>query len=365
MSCSSTQRDDTSRINPDASKLAESGAADAENTYLARENLDLPAVGNLLEKSKNAQEFEYLLNSDERVNNLDLNGDGNADYISVAEYDDSTDNQRGFTLFDRFGADEIQEIARIIFDRDGFNSRDGRILLTGNEQLYGDNYYYETNWQERNLPIADWVYENRDNHYESPYYYGNYPANYEAYRVIETPVYRTRIEQYFPAPVFIKTARPTITQIKIKSRYNDRSADKIFAKLAKPTKEQKEFRQNNPNRPEFVPVKNGKMKNDSFRDTFRSDNESRDNSKRSENKSEKSRKENNEKPQMREKPNKPERENTRPQNPAKVERPEMKRPRPENNGKQNGGGKPNGKGNGNGGGNGKGNGGGKGGGKKN
>lgn len=260
--CNTAQTDDVTYTEPYPNDVADSEIASGENTYWARENLDLQRVGNLLEKSDNAEEFEYLLNSDDGINNLDLNGDGYVDYISVAEYEDYDDNQRGFTLFDRFGPNEIQEIASIIFNRDSLDNRGARILLRGNEQIYGDNYNYETNWLDRVLPIAQYVFGNRDNRYESPYYYENYPESYEPYRVVETPVYRTRIEQYYPEPIFIQTSNPTITEIKIKSKYKDKSIDKIYAKLAKPTKDQIKFKEKNPNYPEFVPVKNGKVKND-------------------------------------------------------------------------------------------------------
>ncbi len=260
--CNTAQTDDATYTEPYPNDVADSEIASGENTYWARENLDLQRIGNLLEKADDAEEFEYLLNSDEGINNLDLNGDGYVDYISVAEYEDYDDNQRGFTLFDRFGPNEIQEIASIIFNRDSYDNPGARILLRGNEQIYGDNYNYETNWLDRVLPIAGYVFGNRDNTYESPYYYNNYPDYYEPYRVVETPVYRTRIEQYYPEPIFIQTSNPTITEIRIKSKYKDKSLDKIYARLAKPTKEQIKFKEKNPNFPDFVPVKNGKVKND-------------------------------------------------------------------------------------------------------
>lgn len=230
--------------------------AEAANPW-ARENLDLQSVGALLEKADNAEEFEYLLNSEDGVNNLDLNGDGYADYISVREFDDRDDNQRGFSLFSMFGPDLIQEIATIIFNRDRPDYPGSRVLLIGNDQIYGDNYYYETNWQDRNVPIATWLFTDRNDYYRSPYYYDNYPNYYETYRVVETPIYQTRIKEYYYSPVFVQTARPTITQIKIKSPYNGKSWNKIYSKLAKPTREQIEFKKNNPNKPEFVPVKKG------------------------------------------------------------------------------------------------------------
>src|SRR5258706_13969490 len=49
--------------------------------YWAKDNLDLPRVGTLLERSKTPQEFETYLNRRNGVDNLDLNGDGYVDYI--------------------------------------------------------------------------------------------------------------------------------------------------------------------------------------------------------------------------------------------------------------------------------------------
>lgn len=259
--CNSTQTDDIGSTNPYPNDVANGEVAASENTYWAKDNLDLQRVGNLLEKADDAEEFEYLLNSDDGINNLDLNGDGYADYISVSEYDDlNDDNQRGFTLFDRFGPNEIQEIASVFLNRDNYNDPGARILLRGNDQIYGDNNYYETNWLDKSLAIASYAFGKRDNTYESPYYYNNYPDYYENYRVVETPVYRQRIQEYYPEPIFIQTNDPTITNIRIRSKYQDKTINNIYARLAKPTREQIDFRKNNPNRPEFVEYKREKIK---------------------------------------------------------------------------------------------------------
>lgn len=238
-------------LSPDQNPIA----AEASNTW-ARENLDLPAVGALLEKADNAEEFEYLLNSEDGVNNLDLNGDGYVDYISVREFDDRYDDQRGFSLFSMFGPEMIQEIAQVIFYRDRSDYPGSRVLLVGNDQIYGDDYYYETNWLDRSVPIASWIFTDRDNFYRSPYYYDNYPDSYEVYEAVETPVYVTRIRQYTYEPVFVRTAQPAyITNIKIKSPNKGKSWNNIYARLEKPNREQVEFRKNNPNKPAFVQVK--------------------------------------------------------------------------------------------------------------
>jgi hypothetical protein len=351
--CNLGRTDETSSVNQYPADITERQIRTDENPY-ARENLDLQAVGALLEKADDAQEFEYLLNSGDGVNNLDLNGDGYVDYISVREYEDESDDQRGFSLFSMFGPNEIQEIATLIFNRQGLNSNGARVLLSGNEQIYGDNNYYETSWVDRTVPIVSWLFNrNRDTNYQSPYYYGNYPDYYENYQVVETPVYRTRIEQYYSQPVFIQTSTPTITQIKIKSPYDGKSLDKIYSKLAKPTKEQTEFRKNNPNPPAFVEVKKDKTKDNSIK----ADKQPKGNP----NKFEKIEKVNNDKSVREIKPNKIDKENIKQSNPVKFEKQNSKPQKQDNNVKQNGGGNPNkGGGNPN-----KGGGGGKGGGKKN
>jgi hypothetical protein len=358
---------ETARTSPYENDAPQAEAVSEADVRYARENLDLRAVGALLEKAGNPEEFEYLLNS-EGVNNLDLNRDGEVDYISVSEFEDRYDEERGISLFSRFSPELIQEIATIIFDREGFRDASGaRILLTGNEQLYGDDYYYETNWRDRSASMIDWLFDDeRDNYYRSPYYYGNYPDNYESYEAVETPVYLTRIEQIYDndaAPSFIQTSSPTISRVKIKSPYDGRSVSKNFPKPSKPAKEQKELGKNEPVAPEFVPVKKGKIKDFSPRPDERERGNQKD--------FEKPRKDNNAKFETRENPNKIRRDSIKPPKverqsfnqpgPDKVEKQNMKSPKPGNNGKQKGGGDNQGRGNG-GGGN---KGGGKGGGKKN
>ena len=330
--CGSSQTDETVYTDQNPEIIAENETYPDETEYVAKENLDLEAVGDLLQRADNAEEFEYLLNNEDGVNNLDLNGDGYTDYISVAEYDDRYDDQRGFTLFDRFGPDEIQEIASIIFDRNRADAPGARILLRGNEQIYGDDNYYETNWLDKSLAIAGSLFGDRNDRYESPYYYDNYPENYEPYRVVETPVYRTRIREYYPEQVFIRTSDPTITNIRIQSPYRDKSINKIYAKLAKPNREQLEFRRNNPRRPEFVEIKNGKIKNKKVKngnferlERKESKKDRKDFEKFEKRNDKKFEKRNNERYKTRNAPNRNERENFEPKKQNKIERKDNKR----------------------------------------
>lgn len=227
----------------------------------AKDNLDLEIVGDLVEEADDAREFERMLNREDGINNLDLNGDGYADYISVREFEDRTDNQRGFSLFSRFGPEDIQEIASIIFDRDRPDRDGARLYILGNERIYGDDRYYEANWLDKSLAIADWVFGDRDEYYVSPYYVDNYPDYYDEYAVVDTPVYRDRITKYQVNPAMTKITTPT-EKIMIKSPYPGRSYRRAHMKMAKPTREQVVFYRSRPERPDFVKVKDKKRGGD-------------------------------------------------------------------------------------------------------
>lgn len=253
MACNTNQPQQTEKVQPVVNNGALTAGMFDANDYWAKDNLDLQRVGDLLERSKSPQEFEGYLNAYDGINNLDLNGDGYADYISVDEYQDRDDNSRGLSLFSRFGPGLVQELAQIIFYRDEPRNTGARVLMFGNDQIYGDNQYYETNWLDRSVGIASQLFGNRDTSYRSPYYYNNYPEDYRSYQVVETPFYRTRVEQLYPRPVFEYTANPAwITKIKIKSPNNGLHLGQIKARFVKPTKEQAEFLKNNPGRPPFV-----------------------------------------------------------------------------------------------------------------
>ena len=215
--------------------------------YWAKDNLDLQRVGDLLERSDDIQEFEAYLNEDDGINNLDLNGDGYVDYISVDEFEDRGDYERGLSLYCRYGPDIIQELGTIVFYRDDLNYPGARVLITGDEHIYGDDFYYETNWADRTVDLISFLFTPRDDYYRSPYYYLNYPPDYVVYEVVDTPIYRARIERIDPQPVFVFTTAPTfVNRVTIDSPYEGRNIEKVYARLAKPTREQVEFIRSNP-----------------------------------------------------------------------------------------------------------------------
>lgn len=244
--CATDQQVQQPTVNPDpiAYNVPQTGDSD---DYWAKDNFDLQRVGDLLQRSNSPEEFETYLNSNDGINNLDLNGDGYVDYIGVQEYDNGDSNSRGLSLFSRFGPDLIQEIAQIVLHRDSPDWSGARVLLRGNEQIYGDNNNYETNWADRSIGLVSTLFGNRTQQYRSPYYYNNYPPAYQAYQVVEPQYYRTRVEQLYPQPIFVRTADPAwLSQVKIKSPNNGLHLGQIKARLVKPTKDQEDFYKNNP-----------------------------------------------------------------------------------------------------------------------
>ena len=230
---------------------APSGPASTDE-YWAKDNFDLQRAGDLLERAESPEEFEWFINGQGDVNNLDLNGDGNVDYISVREFDDRDDNTRGLSLFTQFGPGLVQEVATALFFRDAPTYPGSRMMLTGNDQIFGDNSFYEANALDRSLALVSNLF-GRNEPYRSPYYFGNYPSGYNAFPVVETPLFATRMTELYPKPMFAYTAAPTfLNKVKIKSPNNGLHLGQIRARLVKPTKEQAEFYNNNPSKRYFA-----------------------------------------------------------------------------------------------------------------
>jgi hypothetical protein len=122
-------------------------AQDQKEDYLGLpgDNLNLYAVMKLFQESKTLEEFERNLNDENsRINNLDLNGDNMIDYINV--FDNVNGNVHNIVLQVAIDNKERQDVAVFTVDRD----KKGNVLiqLTGDEELYGQNYIIEPNYDE-------------------------------------------------------------------------------------------------------------------------------------------------------------------------------------------------------------------------
>ena len=203
----------------------------------AAEGLDLHAVATLVEQARDGEHFEQTLNTS-GINNLDLDGDGHVDYLSVKEYGDG--DFRGFSLSTTLAGGSVQQIAEIQFQR-GLNGIN--LNIHGNPQIYGPNYYIRP---AHPLTLSQvmflrWLYSPRVV-FMSPYNRLYLPPTYSIVRVVPVTTYRT------VTTTTIKTAgfqmqqvqKPTITPT-IPSPNEGKSSAAVVAPLKAPTATQKEF----------------------------------------------------------------------------------------------------------------------------
>ncbi len=186
---------------------------DAELLNLPGDNLDLYATLDLFQESKTVEVFEASLNDEKTgINNLDLNLDGDVDFIKVVTQQDGDDF--AFVLQADIAKDEIQDIAVILVAKD--KDEKVSIQMVGDEELYGKDYVIEPRLEApavtanpaysgtdtvvvksepativivESEPIVEYIYAPVYSPYYSPYYYGYYPPYYRPYPVISVNIY--------------------------------------------------------------------------------------------------------------------------------------------------------------------------------
>ncbi|MDN3672187.1 hypothetical protein QWY99_03775 [Flavobacterium branchiarum] len=107
---------------------------------LPGDNLSLFAVLDVFQKSKTLEDFERALNDpDSKVNNLDLNNDGQIDYIEVEGHKEG--NTHVIVLQVAVNSKETQDVAVIEVVKDKNNKI--HVQAIGDKDLYGKNYIVE------------------------------------------------------------------------------------------------------------------------------------------------------------------------------------------------------------------------------
>lgn len=111
-----------------------------DSTGLPGDNFSLHGALAMFQKAASPEEFEKLINTKENsVNNLDLNGDGDIDYIRVVSKKDG--DVHVFALQVPVSQTENQDIAVIELEKTG----DGSAILqiVGDEDIYGEQTIVE------------------------------------------------------------------------------------------------------------------------------------------------------------------------------------------------------------------------------
>lgn len=120
--------------------VASSQKIKQDSTGLPGDNLDLYAVMELFKKSQSPEEFEKELNKEEnKINNLDLNGDKQIDYIKVIDHTEK--DVHALALQVDISENETQDLAVIEIEKKG--DENAHLQIIGDEELYGKDYIIE------------------------------------------------------------------------------------------------------------------------------------------------------------------------------------------------------------------------------
>lgn len=156
------------------------------------DNLDLEAVASIFGKSEDLEDFERRLNDpDTQICNLDLNEDGEVDYLRVLETAEK--NTHLITIQAVIGKDLFQDVATIDVEKD--NSGETRVQVVGDVYLYGNDYIIEPIYVHHPVFFVHfWTIGY--NPWYSPYYYNYYPTYYNPWRPYPVHRYRRFVHNY-------------------------------------------------------------------------------------------------------------------------------------------------------------------------
>jgi hypothetical protein len=120
---------------------AQAQKSGVDSTGLPGDNFSLQGALSMFQKATSPEDFEKLLNSENNyVNNLDLNDDGETDYIRVIDNSDK-EGDHAFVLQAVISENESQDIAVIELEKTG----DTTVILQiiGDEDIYGEQVIVE------------------------------------------------------------------------------------------------------------------------------------------------------------------------------------------------------------------------------
>lgn len=122
---------------------------DQEPTGLPGDHFSLEGALEMFKKAGSPEEFEKLLNAEEnKVNNLDLDNDGNIDYLRVVNMKEN--DVQVFIIQALVSESESQDIAVIELEKTG---RDQAVIqIIGDEDIYGESTIVEPS-EETDLSV--------------------------------------------------------------------------------------------------------------------------------------------------------------------------------------------------------------------
>jgi len=205
----------------------------------AADGLDLEALTATVKEVSSGEELEKTINSANGINNLDLNADGEVDYIRVTEYGDR--ESYGFSLTVQPEEREEQEVATIEISKE---DDDTLVQTTGNQHIYGSGHVYHSHFPVTSFLLWSYFLTPRWTPYYSPWHYGYYPTYYSSYRTIPHTRYVTRTRTVTQKSTVSRVSDPSkIKNTGLANPNKGKVANKgIKRSLANPTATQKQFR---------------------------------------------------------------------------------------------------------------------------
>ena len=218
---------------------------EAKDTDIS-DNLDLEAVASVFGDSKDLEEFEKKLNDPEtQISNLDLNEDGEVDYLRVVET--SKDKTHLVTIQAVIEKDQYQDVATIDVEKDSKGKT--QVQVVGDVYMYGPGYIVEPVYVHPPV-ICIWFWGPFYSPWRSPFYWGHYPPYYHPWRPYPRHRYQKNVNVHINVnnSYNYTSVRKSKTSIELqkKSRRNDfgvKNPNKSFAKKNEGVKNRQELNQ--------------------------------------------------------------------------------------------------------------------------
>jgi hypothetical protein len=210
-----------------------------DSTGLPGDHFSLRGALEMFKKADSPEAFEKLINTqDNDVNNIDLNGDGDVDYIQVI--DKSAENAHAFVLQVAVSETETQDIAVIELEKTGDTT--AVLQIVGDEDIYGEQLIVEASdgteevLEEMNTggkgrgpsatfdageafvvinvwrwPTVRFVYAPMYRPWASPWRWRNYPGWFRPWRPVRWGLFRPRCARYYhPGFRVVRTHRVVV-----------------------------------------------------------------------------------------------------------------------------------------------------------
>jgi hypothetical protein len=192
------------------------------NSQEIDENLNLEAIASLFAEAKDLEDFEMKLNNPKlQISNIDLNQDGNVDYLRVIETTEK--NLHLIVIQAVLAKDTYQDIATI--EADKTKNQTETLQIVGDPYIYGDNYIIEPEYTTR-PPIFAFFWLSLIYHsYHSHYHWGYYPPHFHYWHPRPPYFYHKHIHNHINKQHHYKRTKkrrsPIAKQLHNKVKKND------------------------------------------------------------------------------------------------------------------------------------------------